>query len=54
MDPVVISRECTLILPELNLELVANIPTQVPAEHLSKILAYPGLEEVSPSTSPTH
>ena len=49
----VVSRDCTHTLPAHGLELVANVPTSVPAKALSDVLALTGVERITPIASTT-
>ena len=43
----VVSTECTHIVPDLGVTLIANVATEVPAETASTILSLPGVTQVT-------
>lgn len=49
----VVSESCTTYFPDLGLELPAGVPVQVPVNLLERVLAQPGVAQVSPDTEPT-
>lgn len=47
-DVLVVSTACTHVIHELGLELPAGQAVPVPAKHLSRVLALPGVVQPAP------
>lgn len=45
----VFSRDCTHVIHELGLEIAGGQSTEIPAQHLSRVLQLPGVVQLTPN-----